>query len=165
MILAHIGIGVFIIGVTLVETYHVEKDIRLDKNQSAMIGGYEFRFMGTSKIEGPNYSAERGNIQVLQDNQVVATLYPEKRIYHAQKMPMTEAGIEPGLFRDLFVALGEPVENGAWSLRIYYKPFIRWIWLGCLFMAFGGLIAATDRRYRIRVQQKTGKPSMQGATV
>ena len=165
MILAHIGIGVFIIGVTLVETYHVEKDIRLDKNQSAMIGGYEFRFMGTSKIEGPNYSAERGNIQVLQENQVVATLYPEKRIYHAQKMPMTEAGIEPGLFRDLFVALGEPVENGAWSLRIYYKPFIRWIWLGCLFMAFGGFIAATDRRYRIRVQQKTGKPSMQGATV
>ncbi|MDH5436879.1 MAG: heme lyase CcmF/NrfE family subunit, partial [Gammaproteobacteria bacterium] len=154
MTMAHIGIAMFVIGVTLVETYHIEKDLRLDINQSAMLGDYEFRFLGTSHIDGPNYSAERGNIQVLQDNQVVATLYPEKRVYHAQNKPMTEASIDPGLFRDLFVALGEPVENGAWSLRIYYKPFIRWIWLGCLFMAFGGLVAASDRRYRIRVQPK-----------
>ncbi len=155
MTLAHIGIAMFIIGVTLVETYHIEKDIRLDRNQSTMIGDYEFRFMGTSHVDGPNYSAERGNIQVLQDNQVIATLYPEKRIYHAQKNPMTEAGIDPGLFRDLFVALGEPLKNGAWSLRIYYKPFIRWIWLGCLFMGIGGFIAATDRRYRIKVKNKS----------
>jgi cytochrome c-type biogenesis protein CcmF len=165
MTLAHIGIAMFIIGVTLVETYHIEKDIRMDRSQSTMIGDYEFRFMGTSHIDGPNYSAERGNIQVLQDNQVIATLYPEKRIYHTQRNPMTEAGIDPGLFRDLFVALGEPLENGAWSLRIYYKPFIRWIWLGCLFMGFGGFIAATDRRYRLRVKNKTtDKSSAQGAT-
>ncbi|MDH5593351.1 MAG: heme lyase CcmF/NrfE family subunit, partial [Gammaproteobacteria bacterium] len=165
MVMAHIGIGMFIIGVTLVETYHIEKDVKLEMNESIMMGEYEFKFLGTSHVDGPNYSAERGNVQVLLDNNVIATLYPEKRIYHAQRSPMTEAGIDPGLFRDLFVALGEPLDNGAWSLRVYYKPFIRWIWLGCLVMAIGGFIAVSDRRYRIRVQNKiSDKLAAQGAT-
>jgi len=155
----------FIIGVTLVETYHIEKDVKLEMNESIMMGEYEFKFLGTSHVDGPNYSAERGNVQVLLDNNVIATLYPEKRVYHAQRNPMTEAGIDPGLFRDLFVALGEPLDNGAWSLRVYYKPFIRWIWLGCLVMAIGGFIAVSDRRYRIRVQNKiSDKLAAQGAT-
>jgi cytochrome c-type biogenesis protein CcmF len=114
------------------------------------MSGYIFEFHGVKQTQGPNYIAEQAFVTVSYQGKQVAKLEPQKRVYQVQKMPMTEAAIDAGLFRDLFVAIGEPLgDKGAWSLRIYYKSFIRWIWLGALFMAAGGLIAACDRRYRI----------------
>ncbi len=147
MALGHLGIAVFIVGIALSSAYNQEKDIRLEAGGSYGLAGYEFRFLGAEGATGPNYTAARGLVEVSRDSQLVATLHPEKRNYRSG-MPMTEAGIDAGLFRDLFVALGEPLgEEGAWSLRIYYKPFVRWVWLGGLFMALGGLLAALDGRY------------------
>lgn len=149
MTVAHLGIAVFIVGVTLVSTYSQEKDIRLVPNESLNLAGYDFTFKGVKPETGTNYQAHQGHFTVMKNQEVIAQLYPEKRIYNASGMPMTEAGIDASLTRDLFVALGEPLGNeGAWALRIYYKPFVRWIWLGGLFMAFGGLLAVFDKRYR-----------------
>jgi cytochrome c-type biogenesis protein CcmF len=153
MNVAHFGVAVFIVGVTLTESMNLQKDLRMETGDQITLGGYEFTFNGARQSQGPNYTAYKGEITV--NNAVgepVAVLEPEKRIYPVRGMPMTEAGIDAGLFRDLFVALAEPLDNGAWSLRIYYKPFIRWIWLGTIFMALGGLIAITDRRYRLKKQ-------------
>ncbi|MDX1250917.1 MAG: heme lyase CcmF/NrfE family subunit [Gammaproteobacteria bacterium] len=150
MLLAHLGVAVFIIGVTLVKGYETEKDVRMDIGDTTTVGAYAFRFDGVVDVDGPNYRASRGYIQVSKDGKEVQVMHPEKRIYHAQQqMPMTEAAIDTGLFRDLYVSLGEPVSNGAWSVRIYYKPFVDWIWGGTFFMALGGFVAMTDRRYRL----------------
>ena len=149
MTTAHLGIAVFIVGVTLVSTYSEEKNIRLAPNQSLHLAGYDFLFHGVKPTEGANYTANQGHFTVTENRQLVAELYPQKRIYNASGMPMTEAGIDANITRDLFVALGEPLDDdGAWALRIYYKPFVRWIWIGGLFMAFGGLLAVMDKRYR-----------------
>ena len=149
MVLGHFGIAVFIIGVGLTSIYSTEKDVSLKPGDAYELGGYMFNFNGVTETQGPNYRASRGQVEITRDGKRVAVLEPEKRIYRVQTMPMTEAGIDAGLFRDLFVALGEPTGGGAWAVRLYHKPFIRWIWLGALFMAFGGLLAASDRRYRI----------------
>ena len=147
--LGHIGLAVTFTGVTLVSVYNVEKDVRLTPGKSYELAGYSFTFDGVKQKEGPNYTAYQGTIRISRDGNEVAVLNPEKRTYHVQTMPMTEAGIDAGFFRDLFVALGEPLGNdGAWSLRIQYKPFVRWLWLGAIIMALGGLLAAFDRRYR-----------------
>jgi cytochrome c-type biogenesis protein CcmF len=119
-----------------------------------MLAGYEFKFDGVSETRGPNYRAQQGEINVFRSGELIATLFPQKRIYPIQTQPMTEAAIDPGLTRDLYVALGEPLGDGAWSVRLYYKPFIRWIWLGPLLMALGGLVAASDRRYRLIKQAR-----------
>jgi len=149
MVLAHIGIGVFIVGVTLVKGYETEKDVRLEVGQSVALGGYGFRFAGLEEVQGPNYVAARARIEVLRENgEVVRALSPEKRIYTVQKMPMTEAAIDTGFFGDVYVALGEQVADGAWTVRVHIKPFVDWIWGGCLMMAIGGLVAVCDRRYR-----------------
>jgi cytochrome c-type biogenesis protein CcmF len=148
MVLGHTGIAVFIVGVTLTSLYSTEKDVRLAPGESYEMGGYRFDFSGVDVTKGPNYTAYRGNLVASRDGQEVAEMHPEKRIYLVQTMPMTEAAIDPGLTRDLFVALGEDLGDGAWSLRIYHKPFVRWLWLGALLMAIGAGIAATDRRYR-----------------
>ena len=149
MTVAHLGIAVFIVGVTMVSTYSQEKDIRLAPNESLHLAGFDFLFHGVKPSTGANYQANEGRFTVTQNQNLVAELHPEKRIYNASGMPMTEAGIDAGLTRDLFVALGEPLgEDGSWALRIYYKPFVRWIWIGGLFMAFGGLLAVLDKRYR-----------------
>ena len=152
MTLAHIGVGVFIIGVTYTNAYSIEKDVRMSAGERFSVGGYEFRFNGVADARGPNYDALRGEFVVTRNQRRVVTLHPEKRTYRVQQNPMTEAAIDPGFTRDLYVALGEPLAggNGAWAVRIYYKPFIRWIWLGALVMALGGLLAATDKRYRRR---------------
>ncbi|MEE8342747.1 MAG: cytochrome c-type biogenesis CcmF C-terminal domain-containing protein, partial [Gammaproteobacteria bacterium] len=163
MTLAHIGIGVFIIGVTLVSSFNVEKDLRMELGDQVNIGGYVFSFHGAKAHTGPNYQARRGIVEVFRDQRHVVTLRPEKRTYRAQSNPMTEAAIDAGLFRDLYVSLGEPLDNGAWSVRIYYKPFIRWIWMGPLLMAFGGLLAATDRRYRVAIRGKVSTAAGQVA--
>ena len=150
MSIAHIGVAVFIVGITLTSIYSEEKDVRMVPGEKFVLSGYSFEFKGAISEPGPNYNAQKGVLTVSKDNQLVATMYPEKRIYRVQRSPMTEAAIDAGLTRDLFIALGEPRgADGAWSLRLYVKPFIRWIWLGTLIMGFGGILAATDRRYRM----------------
>lgn len=154
MHLAHLGVAVFIIGVTLVNGYETEKDVRMEIGSKVTVGGYTFQFNGTSDVVGPNYKAVRGDIAVIKDDQFIRNLYPEKRTYNASGMAMTEAAIDTGLFRDLYVALGEPLTNGAWVVRAYHKPFVDWIWLGCLLMAIGGVTSITDRRYRLKITKK-----------
>ena len=158
MLIAHLGIAVFIVGVTLVSSYEVERDVRLDVGESIELGGYTFTFRGVEPKPGPNYRALAGTVDVLRDGKVVNTLKPEKRIYAASGQGMTEAAIATGLFGDLYVALGEPVSEtgvaGAWGVRVYSKPFIDWIWFGAFLMAVGGFVAIADRRYRIAVTRK-----------
>jgi cytochrome c-type biogenesis protein CcmF len=148
MLLAHVGIGVFVIGVTLVKGYEAEKDVRMAPGDTVELGGYVFRFDGVKSAKGPNYVAARAVIPVTRDGRAVTTLFPERRVYNAQQSPMTEAAIDYGAFRHLYVALSESVGPDAWIVRVHYKPFVGWIWGGCLLMALGGLFAATDRRYR-----------------
>ncbi len=148
MILAHLGVGFFIVGVTLVSAYGIESDVRMSPGDVSEIAGYQFKFEGVSQFPGPNYTANRGRFQVSRDGKPIATLEPEKRSYFVQTMPMTEAAIDWGFTRDLYVSLGEPLGGGDWSLRLYYKPYVRWIWLAGLLMALGGLLALSDRRYR-----------------
>jgi cytochrome c-type biogenesis protein CcmF len=162
MSLAHFGLGVFIIGVTLVSNYTVERDVRMTPGDRVEIGDYSFMLDKIEDAAGPNYQTTIGTVRAFRDERQVATLYPEKRIYRVQGSPMTEAGIDPGFTRDLFVALGEPLsESGdgeAWAVRVYYKPYIRWIWVGALFMTLGGALAASDRRYRLAVRSKASVP-------
>jgi cytochrome c-type biogenesis protein CcmF len=148
MLIAHCGVAIFIIGVTLVKGYETERDLRMAVGDSVTVGGYAFRFDGAGMVTGPNYRAARGNVTVSRGGKELQVLHPEKRIYNAQQMAMTEAAISSGLFGDIYVSLGEPVADGAWSVRVYHKPFVTWIWGGCLIMAFGGFVALTDRRYR-----------------
>jgi len=155
MSLGHIGVAVFIVGITLTSIYSTEKDLRLEPGQTYELGGYSFTFNGVKVTQGANYQANRGDIDVARNGKKIANMQPEKRVYLVQKMPMTEAAIDAGLTRDLFVALGEPLgDSGAWSVRIYHKPYIRWIWLGALIMAFGGILAASDRRYRMLARRR-----------
>ena len=159
MLLAHCGVAVFIVGVTLVNGYEVERDMRMAVGDSVSVAGYSFRFDGAQDITGPNYTAARGTVTVSRDGREVVTLHPEKRIFTVQQMPMTEAAISRGIFHDLYVSLGEPVGDGAWSVRVYYKPFVNWIWAGCIIMALGGLLALSDRRYRRVAQRESSAPA------
>jgi len=149
---AHLGVAVFIIGVTMVKGYETERDVRMDIGDTVTAGGYVFRFDGVRDMKGPNYQGYQGRVTISKNDSRVTQLFPEKRTYNASGMPMTEAAIDTGLTRDLYVSLGEPIpdSNGAWAVRIYHKPFIDWIWAGCLMMAMGGVLAISDRRYRIR---------------
>ncbi len=148
MMLAHLGVAAFCFGVVMVKSYEIERDVKMNLGDSTTVRGYTFNFRGTREIQGPNYMAVQGLIEVTRDGQKLADMRPEKRVYRVQQNPMTEAAIDTGFTRDLYVALGEPVESGAWIVRVYVKPFIDWIWGGCLLMALGGLLAVTDRRYR-----------------
>jgi cytochrome c-type biogenesis protein CcmF len=149
MIVAHLGIATFIIGVTMVKGYETERDVRMAVGDTVTVGGFTLRFDGTTDTRGPNYRAARGAFEVSRNGQHVTTQFPEKRVYDASGTPMTEAAIESMLTGDLYVSLGEPVDGGAWSVRVYHKPFVTWIWAGCLLMALGGLLEISDRRYRI----------------
>ena len=148
MILAHLGVAIFIVGVSMVGNFGVESDVRMSPGDVSEIAGYQFKFEGVSQFPGPNYNANRGRFQVTREGKHVATLEPEKRTYFVQTRPMTEAAIDWGFTRDIYVSLGEPLGNGDWSLRLYYKPYIRWVWLAGLVMSLGGLLSITDRRYR-----------------
>jgi len=154
MLLAHFGVAVFVVGVTLVKGYESEQDVRMEPGDTAMVGGYLFRFDGARETQGPNYIAARAAIRVERDGRPVTTLYPEKRLYTVQNMPMTEAAIHPGLTRDLYVSLGDQVGATGWIVRTQVKPFVDWIWSGCLLMALGGLLAASDRRYRLAARKE-----------
>ena len=149
MVIAHLGVVGFTVGVTMVSNFGLEKDVRLAVGDSQEVAGYRFQFLGVKDHLGPNYRAARGHFLVFEGNAQIAELWPEKRQYFASQKPMTEASIDWGLTRDLYVSLGEPVGGGDWALRLYYKPYVRWIWIGGLLMACGGLLAATDRRYRL----------------
>ena len=163
MLLAHFGVAVFVTGVTLVKGYDSERDVRMEAGDIVELGGYTFRLDGVRDVQGPNYVAARAQIQVTRNGRPVTTLYPEKRIYTVQNMPMTEAAIDPGFTRDLYVSLGDSVSATAWIVRVQHKPFIDWIWGGCLLMALGGALAASDRRYRVAAKRQEPYAAAQAA--
>ena len=163
MIVAHLGIGVFVVGVAMVKGYEVDKDLKMEPTDTASVGGYTFRFDGVGETTGPNYVSSRGTVTVLRNGATVATLHPEKRFYQVQNTQMTEAAIDSGFTRDLYVALGEQVGARAWTVRIYHKPFVSWIWMGCVVMALGGLLAASDRRYRAATRRREAAQEIAGA--
>ena len=148
MSVAHIGVGLFVLGVTMVNTFGIETDRALRPGESVEIGKYQYEMRELRDVQGPNYTAREAVIEIRRNGEFVSEVRPQKRQYLVQKSPMTEAGIDAGLMRDLFVAMGDPIGQDTWSVRVQYKPMIRFIWLGCLVMALGGLIAAGDRRYR-----------------
>ncbi|RDE18033.1 heme lyase CcmF/NrfE family subunit [Motiliproteus coralliicola] len=147
MVLAHIGVGITIVGITMVTIYNDERDLRMAIGDTMTLGDYSLTFTDVRKIEGPNFISDQGVFEVTLDGRPYTTLAPEKRFYTTTRQIMTEAAIDPGLFRDLYVALGEELEDGAWAVRFQFKPFVRWIWLGAIFMSIGGLLAAMDKRY------------------
>ncbi|MEW6563179.1 MAG: heme lyase CcmF/NrfE family subunit [Pseudomonadota bacterium] len=164
---AHVGVAIFIIGVTLVKGYETERDVRMNVGDTVEMGGYVFRFDGVREEKGPNFVAAQGRMTITtKEGKPVAQLFPEKRQYNTSGMPMTEAAIDIGFLRDLYVSLGEPIpeSNGAWAVRVYHKPFIDWIWAGCLLMALGGVWAISDRRYRIHSRKKKTEDSAASAT-
>ena len=164
MHVAHIGIAICALGVVLSSSNSAQRDLRMAPGDSLYLGGYMFQFEGAKHIQGPNFTADQGTIRVLEGGKQVALLHPEKRLYTVQQSMMTEAGIDAGFRRDLYVALGEPLDNGAWAVRLHVKPFVRWIWFGGLFTGLGGVLAATDRRYRVKVKSKVREALGLGAT-
>ncbi len=154
MSLAHFGLGVFVFGVTIVSAFNIEADRSISVGDSISVAGYEYKLNAINEVDGPNYRAIEAEIDVYQNNEFLAQLKPQKRTYIVQQSPMTEAAILAKWNKDLFIALGDSLGNGAWSIRVQYKPMIRWIWLGCIVMALGGLISISDRRYRKKIQDK-----------
>lgn len=159
MHLAHLGVAAFIVGVTMVKGFETERDVKMEPGDTVTVGGYDFRFIGVREEKGPNYVALAGDVELSRDGKVLRHLNPQKRNYFSSAMPMTEAAIDTGFTRDVYVSLGEPIDKnqpeGAWAVRVYHKPFVDWIWWGCLMMAAGGLLAASDRRYRVRAKRGT----------
>ena len=154
MHLAHLGVAVFIVGITLVTGYQSEQDVRMDVGDTVNAGNYTFKLIGVTNAVGPNYQAARAEIEVSKNGVVTNRMFPEKRQYTATQNVMTETAIDTGLFRDLYLSLGEPVSGGAWSVRVYYKPFVDWIWGGALLMAMGGGLALSDRRYALAARKQ-----------
>jgi cytochrome c-type biogenesis protein CcmF len=164
MALAHLGVAVFIFGVTMVRGYELERDVSMRIGDHTDLAGWRFTLKGLEEVQGPNYRGVQGRVEVSRDGRAVAELRPEKRIYRVQQSPMTEAAISTSLTRDLYVSLGEPVDGGAaWTVRVYLKPYVSWIWGGCLLMALGGSLAASDRRYRVR--KTAGETAQHGVRV
>lgn len=154
MQLGHLGLAVCALGVVLTSANGLARDLRMAPGDATDLGGYRFVFEGTHHHEGPNFTSDRGTVRIFDEDRQIAVLHPEKRLYTVQRAVMTEAGIDAGLGRDVFVALGEPLEQGAWAVRLQIKPFVRWIWLGALITALGGLLAASDKRYRLKVKTR-----------
>ena len=154
MVLGHVGFAILIIGVTLVSNYELERDVRMDVGDTVTLSGYDFTFKAVKEIEGPNYNADAGVFDVSRNGEFIAQLVPEKRLYIVQRMPMTEAAIHSTIARDLFIAMGEPLDNGAWAIRIYIKPFVIWLWAGAVVMAIGGIFSISDKRYRMAKLKK-----------
>ena len=166
MHIAHIGIAVCVVGITMVKGYETEKDVRMVVGDTVSVGGYTFRLTGIRAEPGPNYKADVGDVELIKDGKVLRMLHPEKRIYFSSTMPMTEAAIDSSILRDVYVSLGERLEGtgpAAWAMRVYHKPFITWIWGGCLLMGLGGTLAAMDRRYRKKVAARQAQGLAAGA--
>jgi len=165
MMLAHLGVGVFIFGVTMVKTYEVERDADMSVDESAEIAGYVFTFKGVREVQGPNYDAIEGLVILSKNGRELAQLRPQKRMYRVHSNPMTEADIRSRITGDIYVSLGQASQGDAWVVRLYYKPFVTWIWGGCVLMALGGGLAAADRRYRVaRREQPVPAAGAAGAT-
>lgn len=154
MQVAHLGIAVCALGVVLSSQNSAERDLRLAPGESMDLGGYQFVFEGAKHYEGPNFTSDKGTVRVIKGGKEISVLHPEKRLYTVQNSVMTEAGIDAGFTRDLYVALGEPLGEGAWAVRVHVKPFVRWIWFGGLLTGLGGLLAALDPRYRVKVKSR-----------
>ena len=154
MQLAHLGIAVFVIGITMVGAYQEEKDVRMSAGETVSVGGYQIQFQGVNVAPGPNYQAMRGTFLLSQNGNAQTIMYPENRNYFSSTMPMTEAAIDAGLTRDIYISLGEELADKSWAVRVYYKPFIDWIWGGCLLMALGGILSISDKRYRIKLKRQ-----------
>ncbi len=152
MLLAHFGVAVFIVGVTMVSGYSTESDVRMEVGDTTAAGQYQVRMDGVKRVVGPNYVSSQASLSVTENGKLVGVLTPERRVYNVSRSPMTEVAIDRGITRDVYVALGEPVSATAWSVRVHHKPFVNLIWIGCLLMAFGGLLAIMDRRYRVKRQ-------------
>jgi len=162
MNIAHFGVGLFTLGVTVVSAYSIEADRSMVPGETVAVSGYQFQLRGLRDVEGPNYRAIEGEVDVSRNGRFIDQMRPQKRTYRVQQSPMTEAGIQASWNRDLFIALGDSLGNNAWSVRIQYKPLIRFIWLGCLIMAIGGMIAASDRRYRMRAPAAARRETLVG---
>jgi cytochrome c-type biogenesis protein CcmF len=154
MVVAHLGVAVFVVGVTLVKGYESDRDAKLEVGGTIELAGYAFRLDGVEDVKGPNYTSARATVAVTRGGKPVTVLHPEKRVYTAQNMPMTEAAIDTGFTRDLYVSLGDSLGDGTWLVKVQHRPFIDWIWGGCLVMALGGLLAASDRRYRFSIREE-----------
>lgn len=154
MVFAHLGVAMTVFGIAMSHNFSIEKDVRMREGDSVQILDYNFTFKGLKITDGANYQGGTADIEITRNGKPEATLHAEKRFYNVSKMGMTEAAIDWGFTRDLYAALGEQIDDGSWGLRLYYKPFIRWIWLGGVFMALGGLLCMLDKRYRIRVEEE-----------
>lgn len=152
MIIAHLGIAVSVVGATMVSNYSIEKSVRMGPGVSHELAGYTFKYLETRNVVGPNYTAQQGQVEVLKDGEKIALLQPDRRQYNVRTMDMTEAGIDWGLFRDLYVTMGDPVSRTEFAVRLNYKPFVRWLWFGSIFMMVGGFFAASDKRYRAKAR-------------
>ncbi|GAB2779987.1 heme lyase CcmF/NrfE family subunit [Halomonas shantousis] len=161
MVVGHLGLAVTIVGVTMVSNYALERNVRLAPGEQVEVGGFTFTMTGLGERRGPNFVADTATVEVSRDGRAVTTMHPEKRLYLARGMPMTDVALRPGLLRDLYVAMGEDLGNGAWAMRIQVKPFVRWLWLGALFMAAGGILAVLDRRYRRQRREATSPATLQ----
>ena len=162
MIIAHLGIAVSVIGATMVSNYSLEKSVRMGPGISQELAGYTFKYVETKNVVGPNYTAQQGQIEVYQDDEYVTLLRPDRRQYNVRTMDMTEAGIDWGLFRDLYVTMGDPISRTEFAVRLNYKPFVRWLWFGAIFMMVGGFFAASDKRYRVKAKN-TDKKAADGS--
>ncbi len=152
MYLAHCGVAIAMIGVALTSAYHDDKDVLLHPGDKAEVAGYSFEYVGEQDVKGPNYSSAQATFLLKKDQQLIATLKPEKRFYSVQEIAMTHAAIDVNLFRDVYIALGNPMQQSAWTVRLYVKPFVRWIWFGGILIVFGGLLAAFDKRLRVKLK-------------
>ena len=154
MCLAHIGFAITIIGISITSYHSSELHKRMGASDNVEFAGYNFVLESIQQRQGPNYHAIEASFEVYKESIHITTLVTQKRTYNAGGQTMTEAGIDAGLFRDLYVSLGEPLGDGDWSVRLFYRPFVRWLWLGAILMALGGLLAILDARYRLRVRSK-----------
>ena len=163
MQLAHLGVAVFIAGITVVTSYQTERDVKMNVGDTVNVGGYDFRLTNLERLSGPNYEAMRADVEVTKGGEIVAVMHPEKRAFTTVQSVTSETAIDRSLFRDLYLALGDEVGGGAWTVRVYHKPLVNWIWLGALLMAIGGGFAVTDRRYALAAKKsaeaRLDKPS------
>jgi cytochrome c-type biogenesis protein CcmF len=162
MVVAHLGVAVFIVGVTSVRSFEVERDVKVAPGEYVTVDEFKFRFNGVRDVVGPNFRGSQGDFSLYRRGEIIDTLKPEKRIYFAREseMPMTEAAIRTSIIGDVYVSLGEPLDNkGTWTARVYYKPFVTWIWGGCALMALGGFLSISDRRYRVLARREEAAPA------
>jgi cytochrome c-type biogenesis protein CcmF len=151
MLLAHAGFAAAVLGATVVSQYSVETELRMEVGSRQTVAGYDFEFVSVARNDGPNYRADQATFAIWREGARITTLEPQKRQYLASRQVMTEAAIDAGVFRDLFVAMGDPIGDGSWAMRLQYKPMIRWIWGGVILMGVGAMVTVLDRRYRAKV--------------